>query len=169
MWLKNQQNGATIELLIALNPHGVHIFVARKRRMSLSMNKNYAPGLSETVAAAVIATDDSKLGHLLAMALREAGVAVKEAQSFDAINADDVQSKLFIIDDDLKVGGNSMKFFRYLRSQQMPEKPALVLLSRSSSVAAYDAGVDVVLSKPVSVPLFMARIRSVLRRYQIIL
>ncbi len=137
-------------------------------KMDTSIDKDYAPGLSETVAAAVVATDDKRFGHLLAMTLRGVGVAVKETNAGEDIQAAGSDCRLFVIDGDLS-SGDAIGLIRTLRSQESTCDSALVILAPRDEVDAYDAGVDMALPKPISMPLFMARIRSVMRRYRIIL
>lgn len=132
------------------------------------MNNLYAPGLTETVTAAIVASDDTKLSHLLAMALREVGVAVKETQSAEAIALEGSACTLFVIDNELS-STDTIGLIQLLRQQESTSGAAMIFLSHNNEVAAYDAGVDLVLSKPISIPLFIARIRSVMRRYRIIL
>lgn len=136
--------------------------------MTTSTNNDYAPGFFETVAAAVVATDDNKLGHLLAVALREAGIAVKETHSFDGLSAEASRSQLFVVDGDSRCG-NAVEALRQVRGAKSGEDCAIVFLSHGDSLEAYDAGVDMVLCKPISIPLFMARISSVMRRYRVII
>lgn len=130
----------------------------------------YAPGLSETVATAIVAVDDTRLSHLLSMTLREAGVAVWETSDYnDIVSTTDGNCRLYMIDVDIK-SGNAIELVRKLRDSDNTFDSAMVILScHDNEVDAYDAGADMVLSKPISVPLFMARIRSVMRRYKVIL
>lgn len=145
------------------------IIFAPIKKMNTSIDKSYAPGLTETVAAAVVASADRRLSHSLGTALREVGIAVKETMSPAEIPAEGGMCNLFIIDADTPSQPGPLELLKTLRSQASTAGAALVMLSRSDLVEAYDAGVDLVLSKPVSLTLFLARIRSVLRRYKIIL
>lgn len=43
--------------------------------------------------------------------------------------------------------------------------PAIVVISPSDQIAAYDDGADIVLKKPLEANVFLAHVRSVLRRY----
>lgn len=45
--------------------------------------------------------------------------------------------------------------------------PAVVVISPRDAVASYDKGADMVVNKPLVANIFMARVRSVLRRYGI--
>lgn len=45
--------------------------------------------------------------------------------------------------------------------------PAVVVISPTDAVKAYDDGADLVLSRPFATNVFMAKIRAVLRRYDI--
>lgn len=137
--------------------------------MSPDTNEYYVPGLYETVAAAIVAVADSRLSSLLAYALREAGIAVRETNSYADITTQTDACRLYVIDADSEAG-DAITLLRVLRGQDVTTSSAMMLLTgHDNEIEAYDAGVDMVLSKPLSVPLFMARVRSVLRRYNVIL
>ena len=112
------------------------------------------------VTSALVATSDPKLLSLLSMALRQTGIEVQEFQTLSGIPENADTYRLFVVDGDIKPG-NAIELSRDLRRQQSTVDAAIVLLS----IDAYDAGVDMVMAKPVSINLFMARIRSILRRY----
>lgn len=116
------------------------------------------------VTSALVATSDPKLLSLLSMALRQTGIEVQEFQTLSGIPENADTYRLFVVDGDIKPG-NAIKLSRDLRRQQSTVDAAIVLLSFDEAIDAYDAGVDMVMAKPVSINLFMARIRSILRRY----
>ncbi|MDE5899954.1 MAG: hypothetical protein K2H33_01195 [Muribaculaceae bacterium] len=137
--------------------------------MNTSIDNDYAPGISETVAAAVVASEDARFRRLIAMALREAGMAVKEMRIFDTLALECGRCRLFVVDCDPLTADHAVEILRLLRRSEPGNDCAIVMLSHEESVAAYDAGVDMVLCKPVSVNMFMARVRSIMRRYQVII
>lgn len=138
--------------------------------MNISIDKDYAPGFFETVAAAVVSSDDVKLRRLIAVTLREAGVAVKEMSSAAGpLCGERVRCQLFVLDSGMSASGSVIETLRVLRSGERGGDCALMLLSDNDLVEAYNAGVDMVLSKPISMAMFMARVRSVMRRYGIII
>lgn len=102
---------------------------------------------------ALVATNDSSLSHLLRAILASARIDVKVSavrSLHTAIDEDDFT--LLIIDGDITepfVYGNT----------------ALIAISPSNSVAAYDLGADMVIDKPIVANIFLAKVRSVLRRY----
>jgi DNA-binding response OmpR family regulator len=98
------------------------------------------------------------------MALRQTGIEVQEFQTLSGIPENADTYRLFVVDGDIKPG-NAIELSRDLRRQQSTVDAAIVLLSFDEAIDAYDAGVDMVMAKPVSINLFMARIRSILRRY----
>ncbi len=116
------------------------------------------------VTSALVATSDPKLLSLLSMALRQTGIEVQEFQTLSGIPENADTYRLFVVDGDIKPG-NAIELSRDLRRQQSTVDAAIVLLSFDEAIDAYDAGVDMVMAKPVSINLFMARIRSILRRY----
>ena len=116
------------------------------------------------VTSALVATSDPKLLSLLSMALRQPGIEVQEFQTLSGIPENADTYRLFVVDGDIKPG-NAIELSRDLRRQQSTVDAAIVLLSFDEAIDAYDAGVDMVMAKPVSINLFMARIRSILRRY----
>ena len=116
------------------------------------------------VTSALVATSDPKLLSLLSMALRQTGIEVQEFQTLSGIPENADTYRLFVVDGDIKPG-NAIELSRDLRRQQSTVDAAIVLLSFDEAIVAYDAGVDMVMAKPVSINLFMARIRSILRRY----
>ena len=116
------------------------------------------------VTSALVATSDPKLLSLLSMALRQTGIEVQEFQTLSGIPENADTYRLFVVDGDIKPG-NAIELSRDLRRQQSTVDAARVLLSFDEAIDAYDAGVDMVMAKPVSINLFMARIRSILRRY----
>lgn len=116
------------------------------------------------VTSALVATSDPKLLSLLSMALRQTGIEVQEFQTLSGIPENADTYRLFVVDGDIKPG-NAIELSHDLRRQQSTVDAAIVLLSFDEAIDAYDAGVDMVMAKPVSINLFMARIRSILRRY----
>ena len=116
------------------------------------------------VTSALVATSDPQLLSLLSMALRQTGIEVQEFQTLSGIPENADTYRLFVVDGDIKPG-NAIELSRDLRRQQSTVDAAIVLLSFDEAIDAYDAGVDMVMAKPVSINLFMARIRSILRRY----
>ena len=116
------------------------------------------------VTSALVATSDPKLLSLLSMALRQTGIEVQKFQTLSGIPENADTYRLFVVDGDIKPG-NAIELSRDLRRQQSTVDAAIVLLSFDEAIDAYDAGVDMVMAKPVSINLFMARIRSILRRY----
>lgn len=116
------------------------------------------------VTSALVATSDPKLLSLLSMALRQTGIEVQEFQTLSGIPENADTYRLFVVDGDIKPG-NAIELSRDLRRQQSTVDATIVLLSFDEAIDAYDAGVDMVMAKPVSINLFMARIRSILRRY----
>ena len=115
------------------------------------------------VTSALVATSDPKLLSLLSMALRQTGIEVQEFQTLSGIPENADTYRLFVVDGDIKPG-NAIELSRDLRRQQSTVDAAIVLLSFDEAIDAYDAGVDMVMAKPVSINLFMAR-SSILRRY----
>lgn len=137
--------------------------------MNSSIDNDYALGFSETVAAAVVASEDVRLRRLIATSLREVGVAVKEMRIFDALALECGRCRLFVVDCDPLTADHAVETLRHIRQSESGNDCAIVMLSHEESVDAYDAGVDMVLCKPVSVNMFMARVRSVMRRYKVII
>ena len=110
------------------------------------------------VTSALVATSDPKLLSLLSMALRQTGIEVQEFQTLSGIPENADTYRLFVVDGDIKPG-NAIELSRDLRRQQSTVDAAIVLLSFDEAIDAYDAGVDMVMAKPVSINLFMARIQ----------
>ncbi len=67
-----------------------------------------------------------------------------------ALNEDDF--KLLIIDGDIT-------------DRLTSDNTALVVISPSNNIAAYDLGADAVIDKPIVANIFLAKVRSILRRY----
>lgn len=103
---------------------------------------------------ALVSTDDEKLGQLLCALLAPIGFKVSLIRSgaSRSLNIDDFS--LLVIDGDPKWPIEGIA-------------PAVVVISPSNPVTVYDAGADLVINKPLESNIFMARIRSILRRYGI--
>lgn len=122
----------------------------------------------EMVVGALVATADSQLGQLIRSALGEVGIAVKLISSVEHFpEMNHMMFSLFIVDGDLQPG-DAMEIPRILRAEEATADAAIVVLSHTDDLEGYDAGADVVLPKPLSPKLFMARVRSIMRRYNII-
>lgn len=115
---------------------------------------------------ALIATADDGLRQLLASSLRDAEFDVSEKSRLADIAPDSTDFSLILIDTDFWPA-ESLRLLRKLRQGACGYNTAIIIISHTNSLEAYDAGVDMVLTKPISVPLFMARVRSVMRRYGI--
>lgn len=103
---------------------------------------------------ALVATNDDRLGQLLAAMLTPVGFSVKlirRGASKD-LHLDDFD--LLVLDGDPAYSISGLA-------------PAVVVISPSDQIAMYDAGADLVINKPLVANIFLARIRSVLRRYGI--
>lgn len=115
-------------------------------------------------ATALVATADPQLRSLLAMTLRGNGIDVQECHTLHAAaDASRCHAALFVIDGDTDPT-EAISLTRSLRHNGATAGAAIVMLSFQESIEAYDAGVDLVLMKPVSMNIFLARIRSILRR-----
>lgn len=104
-----------------------------------------------------MATDDSSLSHLLSAILASACIDIKTCALQDihtALNENDSDFELLIVDGDVT---------EPLQSGYI----ALVVISPSDGVATYDLGADMVVYKPLSANIFLAKVRSILRRYGI--
>ncbi len=99
-----------------------------------------------------MATTDKSLPSLLSALLEPTGF---EVQTIPACNAHDVQGKEFVI---LVLDGD-------LHFSVDCGLPAVVVISQSDAVDAYDKGADLVVDKPLVANVLMAKIRAVLRRY----
>lgn len=104
---------------------------------------------------ALLASNDSALSELVSTILLSMGfevTAVKSRALRSAIGKDDYE--VMVIDGDLPgpVVGNGS---------------AVVVISPSDHVTAYDNGADLVIDKPIITNVFSAKLHSVARRYGI--
>ncbi|MCM1309482.1 MAG: hypothetical protein NC301_00465 [Bacteroides sp.] len=103
---------------------------------------------------ALLATDDSNLVVLLPTLMAPNGYQVTAVTRGSYRKSDVKDYDLLIIDGDPRVTfGDGL--------------PAVVAVSPSDAVVAYDKGVDLVVNKPLVARVFMAKVRAVLRRYGI--
>lgn len=103
---------------------------------------------------ALLASNDKALTLLLPTLLAPTGYVVTAVARGCYNKADANDYDLLIIDGDPKLT------FR-------TGLPAVVSVAPRDVVAAYDKGVDLVVSKPLMANVFMAKVRAVLRRYGI--
>ena len=103
---------------------------------------------------ALLASDDKALVTLLPTIMAPAGYDVTAVARgcYDESAAD--QFDILIID-----GDPHHTFGQGL--------PAVVAVAPTDIIAAYDKGVDLVISKPLRAKVFMVKIRAILRRYGI--
>lgn len=103
---------------------------------------------------AMVATNDDKLGQLIAAMLTPLGFMVRLIHPGDSRGEHINDFALLIVDGDPVYPIGNLE-------------PAIVVISPSDQIAAYDDGADLVVNKPLEANVFLARIRSVLRRYGI--
>ena len=103
---------------------------------------------------ALVATSDDKLGQLIAAMLTPLGFAVHLILPGDSHEEHINDFALLIVDGDPVYPIDGLE-------------PAIVVISPSDHIAAYDDGADLVVNKPLAANVFLAKIRSVLRRYGI--
>lgn len=103
---------------------------------------------------ALVATNDDKLGQLIAAMLTPLGFNVHLIRPGESRGKHINDFALLIIDGDPVYPINNIE-------------PAIVVISPSNHIATYDDGADLVINKPLEANVFLARIRSVLRRYGI--
>ena len=111
-----------------------------------------ADSVTEQKFKALVATNDDKLGQLIAAMLTPIGFNVRLIRpgGSDAMHINDFA--LLVVDGDPVYPIDNLA-------------PAIVVISPSDHIAAYDDGADLVVNKPLEANIFLARIRSVLRRY----
>lgn len=105
---------------------------------------------------ALVATNDKTFGRLLADMLEPAGFTVKLIKRGGSQGLSMNDYVLMVLD------GDPINPIDNLQ-------PAVVVISPTDPIAMYDGGADLVMNKPITTNVFMARIRSVLRRYGITL
>lgn len=101
---------------------------------------------------ALVATSDDKLGQLIAAMLTPIGFNVRLVRPGGSKSEHINDFALIVVDGDPVYPIDNLA-------------PAIVVISPSDQVAAYDDGADLVVNKPLEANVFLARIRSVLRRY----
>lgn len=103
---------------------------------------------------AMVATNDDKLGQLIAAMLTPLGFNVRLIRPGGSQSEHINDFALLIVDGDPVYPIDNIE-------------PAIVVISPTDQIAAYDDGADLVVNKPLEANVFLARIRSVLRRYGI--
>lgn len=103
-----------------------------------------------------MATDDDALPELLSALLAPSGFDVHRVRPDAAGNVNGDGYVIMVFDGDPQTDFTG-------------ELPAIIVLSPSDPVAAYDRGADIVVSKPWVANILMAKIKAVLRRYGVII
>ncbi len=103
---------------------------------------------------AMVATNDDRLGQLIAAMLTPLGFNVRLIHRGESQGESMNDFALLIVDGDPIYPINDLS-------------PAVIVISPSDQIAVYDDGADLVVNKPLEANIFLARIRSVLRRYGI--
>lgn len=103
---------------------------------------------------ALVATNDDKMAHLLHDMLSQVGFIVKTIKRSTSKNETINNYVLLVLDGDPINPIDGIN-------------PAVIVISPTDDVAAYDSGADLVLHKPLDANIFIARVRSILRRYGI--
>lgn len=103
---------------------------------------------------ALVSTNDDRLGQLIAAMLTPLGFNVRLIHRGESGGEHLNDFALLILDGDPIYSIGELD-------------PAIVVISPSDQIAAYDEGADLVVNKPLEANIFLARIRSVLRRYGI--
>lgn len=113
-----------------------------------------ADSTTENKYLAMVSTNDDRLGQLIAAMLTPLGFNVRLIQRGESRGERINDFALLILDGDPVYPIADLA-------------PAVVVISPSDQVAVYDEGADLVVNKPLEANIFLARIRSVLRRYGI--
>lgn len=103
---------------------------------------------------ALVSTNDDRLGQLIAAMLTPLGFNVRLIHRGESHGEHINDFALLILDGDPAYPIQDLE-------------PAIVVISPSDQIAVYDDGADLVVNKPLEANIFLARIRSVLRRYGI--
>lgn len=111
-----------------------------------------ADSVNEEKYKALVATSDDKLGQLIAAMLTPLGFNVRLINPGGSKSEYINDFALIVVDGDPVYPIDNLA-------------PAIVVISPSDHIAAYDDGADLVVNKPLEANVFLARIRSVLRRY----
>ncbi|GGJ87050.1 response regulator [Deinococcus aquiradiocola] len=117
----------------------------------------------------MVVEDEACVRHTLAASLREAQVAVDEAESAGQARnmAGCYPYDVFVVDVRLPDGPSAgFEFVRWLREQHI-HTPVLLLTARDAvedRIAGLDVGADDYLTKPFSIGEVHARLRALLRR-----
>jgi DNA-binding response OmpR family regulator len=115
-----------------------------------------------------IVEDDSEQREYLAKLLRAIGHTVHEAASAEEFQRQfpNDTSDLILMDWNLP-GKSGLALLKWLRNERRSMLPVVVITVRSAAddiVAAFDAGADDFLSKPVDKAVLMARLSAICRR-----
>lgn len=105
---------------------------------------------------AIVATNDHSLPQVLSAILEPTGIELQSvpAGSMKPYDADGFT--LVMVDGDPK-------------GEVGQGLPALIVISPEDPIGAYDSGADLVVDKPLRTNVLLAKLRSVLRRYGVII
>lgn len=112
--------------------------------------------ITKPARTVLLATDDKALPKLLLAILGPAGFSLQTVSIAQSAKLNPNAYTLLVVDGDPLMPISNLK-------------PAVVVIAPSDIVKMYDAGADLVLTRPLVANVFMAKIRAVLRRYGITL
>jgi DNA-binding response OmpR family regulator len=117
-------------------------------------------------ARALLVSDDAETGHTWAFALGQRGLEVVLVDSAeDALHKWAAETFDLVIVDDHTLHLEGVDVCRRLRAEAV--NPILLLTpshNEADLLKAYEAGVDECIAKPISPPLFLAKVKAWLRR-----
>ncbi len=122
--------------------------------MHCKIINDMADSTADNKYLAMVATNDDRLGQLIAAMLTPLGFNVRLIHRGESQGESMNDFALLIVDGDPIYPINDLS-------------PAVIVISPSDQIAVYDDGADLVVNKPLEANIFLARIRSVLRRYGI--